>query len=204
VCRDVGALIRGGHREGLRLPRRSEAGGRAEGAWGTVAIVARTPTAPITAERAERGSGGDVQGSAPWAGDKYVGARFIGLKGRYRLYRAGRRRARVCPHNGMKRRRLDRARAVRHAEASGRNVKIGRGGIRRGRSCLVQELTAPLQAAPIHLDEAQPQLAEALFRQDERGRTSRPISARRRSHPSSSNAGRSSTGCRPQSSRPTR
>jgi len=66
------------------------------------------------------------------AGDRDVGARFMDWAGRT-VYRAG-VDERVLPAiRGMKRE-IDRALRGRHAEASARNVKLGRGGSARSSS----------------------------------------------------------------------
>src|SRR2546426_282496 len=110
------------------------------------------------------------------AGDQDVGARFMDWAGRT-VYRAG-IDERVLPAiHGMKRE-IDRALRGRHAEASARNVELGRGGIR--------EIEFLVQALQLLYGGDDPWLRErnslkALFRLTERGYLA-PDLGRRLSH----------------------
>src|SRR3989442_680360 len=125
VCRDLVAMIEEVTEEGYAF--RVDLRLRPEGRMGPVAMSLDAYRA-YHRERAELWERQALLKARVGAGDPEVGARFMDFV-REIVYRPG-LDARVLPAiRGMKRE-IDRALRGRHAEASARNVKLGRGGIR--------------------------------------------------------------------------
>jgi [glutamine synthetase] adenylyltransferase / [glutamine synthetase]-adenylyl-L-tyrosine phosphorylase len=173
VCRDVVAMIEEATEEGYAF--RVDLRLRPEGRMGPVAMSLDAYGA-YHRERAELWERQALLKARAVAGDQDVGARFMDWAGRT-VYRAG-VDERVLPAiRGMKRE-IDRALRGRHAEASERNVKLGRGGIR--------EVEFLVQALQLLYGGDDPWLRErnslkALFRLTERGYLA-PDLGRRLSH----------------------
>jgi len=173
VCRDVVAMIEEVTEEGYAF--RVDLRLRPEGRMGPVAMSLDAYGA-YHRERAELWERQALLKARAVAGDQDVGARFMDWAGRT-VYRAG-VDERVLPAiHGMKRE-IDRALRGRHAEASARNVKLGRGGIR--------EVEFLVQALQLLYGGDDPWLRErnslkALFRLTERGYLA-PDLGRRLSH----------------------
>ena len=173
VCRDVVAMIEEVTEEGYAF--RVDLRLRPEGRMGPVAMSLDAYGA-YHRDRAELWERQALLKARAVAGDQDVGARFMDWAGRT-VYRAG-IDERVLPAiHGMKRE-IDRALRGRHAEASARNVKLGRGGIR--------EVEFLVQALQLLYGGDDPWLRErnslkALFRLTERGYLA-PDLGRRLSH----------------------
>ena len=173
VCRDVVAMIEEVTEEGYAF--RVDLRLRPEGRMGPVAMSLDAYGA-YHRDRAELWERQALLKARAVAGDQDVGARFMDWAGRT-VYRTG-VDERVLPAiHGMKRE-IDRALRGRHAEASARNVKLGRGGIR--------EVEFLVQALQLLYGGDDPWLRErnslkALFRLTERGYLA-PDLGRRLSH----------------------
>ena len=173
ACRDVVAMIEEVTEEGYAF--RVDLRLRPEGRMGPVAMSLDAYGA-YHRDRAELWERQALLKARAVAGDQDVGARFMDWAGRT-VYRAG-IDERVLPAiHGMKRE-IDRALRGRHAEASARNVKLGRGGIR--------EVEFLVQALQLLYGGDDPWLRErnslkALFRLTERGYVA-PDLGRRLSH----------------------
>jgi len=173
VCRDVVAMIEEVTEEGYAF--RVDLRLRPEGRMGPVAMSLDAYGA-YHRDRAELWERQALLKARAVTGDQDVGARFMDWAGRT-VYRAG-VDERVLPAiHGMKRE-IDRALRGRHAEASARNVKLGRGGIR--------EVEFLVQALQLLYGGDDPWLRErnslkALFRLTERGYLA-PDLGRRLSH----------------------
>ena len=196
ACRDVVAMIEEVTEEGYAF--RVDLRLRPEGRMGPVAMSLDAYGA-YHRDRAELWERQALLKARAVAGDQDVGARFMDWAGRT-VYRTG-VDERVLPAiHGMKRE-IDRALRGRHAEASARNVKLGRGGIR--------EVEFLVQALQLLYGGDDPWLRErnslkALFRLTERGYLA-PDLGRRTAAATALPLVRSSTGCRScTSSRPTR
>src|SRR5207244_8902113 len=161
ACRDVVAMIEEVTEEGYAF--RVDLRLRPEGRMGPVAMSLDAYGA-YHRDRAELWERQALLKARAVAGDQDVGARFMDWAGRT-VYRAG-IDERVLPAiHGMKRE-IDRALRGRHAKASARNVKLGRGGIR--------EVEFLVQALQLLYGGDDPWLRErnslkALFRLTERG-----------------------------------
>jgi len=173
VCRDLVAMIEEVTEEGYAF--RVDLRLRPEGRMGPVAMSLDAYRA-YHRERAELWERQALLKARVGAGDPEVGARFMDFV-REIVYRPG-LDERVLPAiRGMKRE-IDRALRGRHAEASARNVKLGRGGIR--------EIEFLAQALQLLYGGDDPWLRErnslkALFRLTERGYLA-PDLGRRLSH----------------------